>query len=137
LLACKPIALVAIGLATAAIIRVVGACGTGPRRRSANHARGAYDRFLCEEHRLTGEHRRPATSVPSASGLLTPHAEYLALGSDSAARASTYRALFDGALPNHLVDEIRSYLQQQKLLGADRFRSWVEAAHRSRRSGVH
>jgi hypothetical protein len=26
-----------------------------------------------------------------------------------------------------VVDEIRSYLQQQKVLGTDRFRSWVEA----------
>lgn len=59
--------------------------------------------------------------------LLTPHAEYLALGPDPAARASAYRALFADALPTELVGEIRSYLQQQKVLGSDRFRSWVEA----------
>jgi len=59
--------------------------------------------------------------------LLTPHPEYLALGGDPTARASAYRTLFDDALPNDLVEEIRSYLQQQKVLGTDRFRSWVEA----------
>ncbi|MFZ0869582.1 MAG: transposase, partial [Rhodanobacter sp.] len=59
--------------------------------------------------------------------LLTPHPEYLALGGDPTARASAYRTLFDDALPDDLVEEIRSYLQQQKVLGTDRFRSWVEA----------
>ncbi|TAL88586.1 MAG: hypothetical protein EPN69_16115 [Rhodanobacter sp.] len=38
-----------------------------------------------------------------------------------------YRALFADALPDELIAEIRSYLQQQKVLGTDRFRSWVEA----------
>lgn len=59
--------------------------------------------------------------------LLTPHPEYLALGADTGARASAYRALFAEALPDTLVEEIRSYLQQEKALGSDRFRSWVEA----------
>jgi hypothetical protein len=59
--------------------------------------------------------------------LLTPHPEYLALGADSAARSSAYRALFDEKLPDQLVAEIRHYLQQQKALGTDRFRAWVEA----------
>lgn len=59
--------------------------------------------------------------------LLTPHPEYLALGSDPAARAAAYRALFTAALPDELVREIRLYLQQQKALGTDPFRKWVEA----------
>ena len=59
--------------------------------------------------------------------LLTPHSEYLRLGSDPASRASAYRALFTEVLPDQLVDEIRIHLQQQKVLGTDRFRSWVEA----------
>jgi len=59
--------------------------------------------------------------------LLTPHAEYCALGYDDAARASTYLASFSNGLPETLVAEIRQYLQQQKALGTDRFRAWVEA----------
>lgn len=51
--------------------------------------------------------------------LLTPHARYLALGSDPAARASAYRALFSEALPDALVQDIRVSLQQQKVLGTD------------------
>ena len=59
--------------------------------------------------------------------LLTPHPEYLALGSDPMARALAYNAVFAEALPDALVNEIRSYLRQQKVLGTDRFRAWVEA----------
>ncbi len=59
--------------------------------------------------------------------LLNPHAEYLALGADPTTRTAAYRALFAEALPDELVNEIRGYLQQQKALGTDRFRAWVEA----------
>ena len=55
------------------------------------------------------------------------HPEYLALGSDLPGRASAYRELFRETLPEELVSEIRSYLAQQKALGTDRFRAWVEA----------
>ena len=59
--------------------------------------------------------------------LLTPHPEYLALGSNPLTRASAYRALFAETLSGELVAEIRTYLQQQKVLGSDQFREWVEA----------
>lgn len=59
--------------------------------------------------------------------LLTPHPEYRALGSDPTSRASACRALFAEAVPDGLVEEIRGYLQQQRALGTDRFRSWLEA----------
>ncbi len=59
--------------------------------------------------------------------LLTPHREFLGLGADPASRASAYRALFAEVLPDELVEEIRAHLQQQRVLGTDRFRSWVEA----------
>jgi putative transposase len=62
-----------------------------------------------------------------ADPLLTLHAEYLALGADPAARAAAYRALFADALPDELLTDIRRHLQQQKVLGSDRFRAWVEA----------
>jgi putative transposase len=58
---------------------------------------------------------------------LTPHPEYLRLGNDPASRSSAYRALFAEVLPHELVEEIRIHLQQQKVPGTDRFRSWVEA----------
>jgi putative transposase len=58
---------------------------------------------------------------------ISPHSEYLALGSDPEARAVACRALFAEALPEDFVLEIRSYLQQQKVLGTDRFRAWDEA----------
>ena len=59
--------------------------------------------------------------------LVSPHACYLALGPDRRAREAAYRQLFDQALPASLVMEIRQYLQQQKALGSDRFRAWVES----------
>lgn len=59
--------------------------------------------------------------------LLTPHAEYLALGPDPAARAKAYRALSAEMLSAELVGEIRCYLAQERALGSDRFRAWVEA----------
>ena len=59
--------------------------------------------------------------------LLSPHACYLALGSDRASRAAAYRNMFDERLPDDMVGEIRCYLRQQRALGSDRFRAWVEA----------
>lgn len=67
-----------------------------------------------------------ANSGASTNPLLTPRSEYVGLGSDAASRASAYRALFADALPADLVEEIRIHLQQQKVFGSDRFRSWVE-----------
>jgi len=67
-----------------------------------------------------------ANAEGRANSLLTPHPEYLALDSDPAGRISAYRALFAEVLPDELVGEIRVHLAQQKVLGTDRFRSWVE-----------
>lgn len=62
-----------------------------------------------------------------ADSLLAPHAYYAALGPSPDARASACRELFSEVLPDALVQEIRMYLQQQKVLGTDRFRAWVAA----------
>ncbi len=59
--------------------------------------------------------------------LLSPHPQYLALGRDAASRTYAYRMLFAEVLCDAQVAEIRRYLQQQKALGSDRFRAWVEA----------
>jgi len=71
----------------------------------------------------------PSVSLPTSVPVKQEngHPEYLALGADSAARASAYQALFEEQLRDQLVAEIRHYLQQQKALGTDRFRAWVEA----------
>jgi putative transposase len=78
--------------------------------------------------------------------LVTPSPTLLALAGDPAARATAYRALFDEALPDDVIAEIRLYLQQQRALGTDRFRAQVEAklkrfsgarpAHRPRKQPV-
>ncbi|WP_202842416.1 transposase [Luteimonas saliphila] len=57
--------------------------------------------------------------------LVTPHPEYLALGANRPARADVYRALVAETLDEVLVAEIRAHLQQQKVLGSDRFQAWV------------
>ncbi|RYG38599.1 MAG: transposase [Burkholderiales bacterium] len=59
--------------------------------------------------------------------LLSAHSCYLALGPDPESRAAAYRSLFEQALPDEMVGEIRRYLRQQRALGSDRFRAWVEA----------
>lgn len=59
--------------------------------------------------------------------LLSPHKAYLELGQDPMRRRDAYRALFKAALPEETLVEIRTYLQQQRALGTDRFRQRVEA----------
>ena len=62
--------------------------------------------------------------------MLTPHASYQSLGSDQQSRARAYQAIVREALPDETVQEIRIYLQQQRALGRDGFRSMVEAKTR-------
>lgn len=59
--------------------------------------------------------------------LLTAHSRYFELGANATERAAAYKALFADALPDEVVHDIHAYLQQQKALGTDRFRAWVEA----------
>ncbi|MXV07237.1 MULTISPECIES: transposase [unclassified Xanthomonas] len=61
---------------------------------------------------------------------LTPHPSWLALGNEAAERSSAYRALLDEVLSDELLADIRMYLQQQRALGHDAFRSMVEAKTR-------
>lgn len=57
-------------------------------------------------------HRANADGNPA--GLLTPHPEYAALGSDAPSRAAAYQALFASVLSDTLLMEIRGHLQQQR-----------------------
>ena len=68
-----------------------------------------------------------ANAAGAYDPLVRAHPCYLALGADPATRTAAYRALFDEALPDDVLAEIRRYLQQQGALGTDRFRAWVEA----------
>ena len=84
----------------------------------------AATRFVRSQAARGGTLSRIVQIVPDA---FSAFSEYLALGADPAARAAAYRALFADALPDELVTEIRCHLQQQKVLGSDRFHAWVEA----------
>jgi len=59
--------------------------------------------------------------------LVTSHAEFLCLGANRADRQHAYAALFAEALSDSVIAEIRAYLQQQRVLGHDNFRTRVEA----------
>ncbi|WP_131994286.1 transposase [Dokdonella fugitiva] len=75
--------------------------------------------------------------------LVHPHAVYLALGPNVTERCVAYRALFNEAIGDEQLAEIRAYVQQQRALGNDRFQRLIETelgrcarvrpAHRPRR----
>ena len=59
--------------------------------------------------------------------LIQLHPQYLALGRSDTDRHEVYRSLFTHELSDELIAEIRSYVQQQKVLGSARFQSQIEA----------
>lgn len=63
-----------------------------------------------------------ANALGVDDSLVTPHAAYLALGSDAAERQRTYRAVVAEAIPEAETDLIRRELRQQRVLGSDRFK---------------
>jgi len=74
----------------------------------------------------------PWSSCASHCGLrqesiLSPHPEYTALGSTPEARAEAYGQLLHETLSDDGLKAIRTYLQQQRALGRDGFRTMVEA----------
>jgi putative transposase len=60
------------------------------------------------------------------SRLITPHAQYNALGEAGLPRTASYRALFKGQLDPGLVDQIRSSTNGNYVLGGSRFELEVE-----------
>ena len=58
--------------------------------------------------------------------VIKPHPLYLQLGSGSDARLTGYRRLFDTHLGPDLLDAIRATLNQELVLGSDRFRVQIE-----------
>jgi putative transposase len=75
--------------------------------------------------------------------LISPHVQYLALGHSEEERLLAYRLLFATDIDCESLDEIRTYVQQQRVLGAPAFQMQVETrlgryakvrpAHRPRR----
>jgi putative transposase len=61
-----------------------------------------------------------------ADPVITPHALYTALGETSEARAEAYRALFEGALADKTLDDIRGAVNSGRPLGSDSFAAFVE-----------
>ena len=67
---------------------------------------------------------------------LTPHGEYLALGSDDEKRRSAYRGLFDSELDQQVLREIRLSTHGGYAIGSGRFREEIETALKQRISTV-
>jgi putative transposase len=65
--------------------------------------------------------------------LVTPHPLYLALASDGDTRRATYRALFQSALADAPLAELRMVLNQDQPIGNDRFYPKIEATTGQRR----
>jgi putative transposase len=62
--------------------------------------------------------------------ILTPHPACTTLGPTSDARAEAYRHLLHETVFDDDLTAIRTYLQQQRVLGKDDFRDMVEAKTR-------
>ncbi|HTC28344.1 transposase [Dyella sp.] len=59
--------------------------------------------------------------------LIEPHAQYLALDWDEEERLQAYRQLFANDISRENLEEIRTYVQQQRVLGSPAFQMQVEA----------
>jgi putative transposase len=59
---------------------------------------------------------------------LTPHGEYLALGSDEEMRRAAYHSLFESDLDSGLLREIRVSTHGGYVIGNNRFREEIESA---------
>lgn len=60
--------------------------------------------------------------------LVQPHAQYLRLGKDEAARRAAYRALFKAQLDEPTITRIRQTTNSNYALGSARFQREIEAA---------
>ncbi|MGD8266418.1 MAG: transposase [Chromatiales bacterium] len=62
-----------------------------------------------------------------ASGLVTPHPVYLALGASADERLRNYRSLFPGHVDDRDLETIRQTLNQGLVLGSETFREQIAA----------
>jgi putative transposase len=70
-------------------------------------------------------HAHNALGKPDA--IVTPHPIYLALGCDDAERRLAYRELVRQSISDDDLQMIRSYVQQQRVLGTTRFQAAIQA----------
>jgi putative transposase len=68
-----------------------------------------------------------ANALGQTDARLTPHALYLALGSNDKDRQTAYRALFRAHLDGAAIDDIRLALNQSQPLGNARFYAKIES----------
>jgi putative transposase len=68
-----------------------------------------------------------ANALGRSDALLTPHAQYLALGATPKHRQKAYREFVGQAVSDDDLDLIRQRLQRQHALGSERFRTMIEA----------
>jgi len=68
-----------------------------------------------------------ANALGEPDPLLTPHTQYLALGTTPTLRQHAYRAFVAEAISDDELELIRQRLQRQHALGSDRFRTIIEA----------
>jgi len=66
------------------------------------------------------------------NSLLTPHPVYLNLGNTKASRLRNYCSLFDSSTDEELFLDIRYSLNKGLVLGAERFKTEVEAVTKRR-----
>jgi putative transposase len=69
-----------------------------------------------------------ANAIGKSLPWLTPHGEYLALGSDEEKRQAAYRGLFATELDQQLLREIRVSTHGGYAIGSSRFRGEIETA---------
>lgn len=75
-----------------------------------------------------------ANALGAPDPLRSPHRLYLALGADDDARRRAYRELFRGALDEKPLSDLRLALNQDQLIGNDRFYREIEAMTGQRRA---
>ena len=68
-------------------------------------------------------------ALGQSNDLITPHALWLTLGEDAAARRRAYIALFEDALTPETVNSIRSGLQMGLPTGSDAFKRFLESTY--------
>lgn len=73
---------------------------------------------LPEEYRWSGCR---SNALGESNTLLSPHSEYLSLGSTPSARRSSYKAMFEQAISDRELDAIRRHVQSGTPMGSPQF----------------